>query len=79
VWGSAYVADGKVYLGDEDGDIAVLKHGREMELLHELNMGSAVYTTPVAHDGVLYIMARNTLFALKQGAGPQEGAAGDAG
>ncbi len=64
IWGSPYVADGKVYLGDEDGDVAVLRHGREMKLLSEQNMGAAVYTTPVAHDGVLYVVARNRLFAL---------------
>ncbi len=72
VWGSAFVADGKVYLGDEDGDIAILKAGKgkngQAELLGELNMGSAVYTTPVARDGVLYVMSRNMLFALAQGA-----------
>lgn len=71
VWGSAFVADGKVYLGDEDGDIAILKAGKKMELLEEINMGSAVYTTPVAHDGVLYVMSRNKLFALEQGAKPK--------
>ncbi len=72
VWGSAYVADGKIYIGDEDGDVAVLKAGKgkdgEAELISEFNMGSSVYTTPVARDGVLYIMSRNTLFALAQGA-----------
>ena len=68
VWGSAFVADGKVYLGDEDGDIAVLKAGKELEVLQEINMGSAVYTTPVANDGVLYIATRNKLFAIEQGA-----------
>ncbi len=68
IWGSAFVADGRVYLGDEDGDIAILKAGKKMELLEELNIGSAVYTTPVAKDGVLYILARNRLFAFKNGA-----------
>jgi outer membrane protein assembly factor BamB len=72
VWGSPYVADGKVYIGDEDGDVAVLKAGKgkdgEAEVISEINMGSSVYTTPVARDGVLYIMSRNTLFALEQGA-----------
>lgn len=76
IWGSAYVADGKVYLGDEDGDIAVLKAGKgkdgQPELLGEYNVGSAVYTTPVARDGVLYIMSRNTLFALEEGAQEQK-------
>jgi len=68
VWGSAFAADGKVYLGDEDGDIAILKAGKKLEVLAETNVGSAVYTTPVAEDGVLYILARNQLFALEDGA-----------
>jgi len=68
IWGSAFVADGKVYLGDEDGDIAILEHGKEMKLLGELNIGRAVYTTPVAKDGVLYIASRNRLYAFEEGA-----------
>ena len=68
VWGSAFVADGKVYLGDEDGDVAILRAGRKMELLAEPNLGRAVYTTPVAENGVLFIASRTMLFALKQGA-----------
>ena len=69
VWGSPFVADGKVYLGDEDGDVAVLRAGRELELLDEINMGAAVYSTPVAgDDGALYILTRNRLWALKDGA-----------
>lgn len=66
VWGSPFVADGKVYLGDEDGDVAIMKAGKKFELINEINMGSAVYTTPVAKDGVLYIGTRNTLFAIKK-------------
>jgi outer membrane protein assembly factor BamB len=68
VWGSPFVADGKVYLGDEDGDVAILEEGKEMKLLAEINMGTAVYTTPVARDGVLYIASRNMLYALQEGA-----------
>lgn len=66
IWGSPFYADGKVYIGDEDGDVAVLKAGKEMELLgDEINMGNAVYTTPVANDGVLYVTNRLKLFALE--------------
>lgn len=73
VWGSPFVADGKVYLGDEDGDVVVLKEGKgtngEPDILAEdQNFGAAVYTTPVAHDGTLFILARNRLFALQEGA-----------
>ena len=64
IWGSPLVADGKVYIGDEDGDVAVLEAGKEMKLISETNMGSAVYSTPVAANGVLYIMCRNALYAI---------------
>ena len=68
VWGSAFVVDGKVFLGDEDGDIAILRAGREMELLAEPNMGASVYSTPVVRDGVMYLLTRNRLWAVKDGA-----------
>ena len=68
VWGSCYVGDGKVYLGDEDGDVAILKAGKEMELIGELNMGASVYSTPVVRDGVLYILTRNRIWAIQEGA-----------
>ena len=64
VWGSALVVDGKVYLGDEDGDVVVLQAGKELKLIKENNMGSSVYATPVAANGVLYIMNRSELWAL---------------
>ncbi len=71
VWGSAFVADGKVYLGDEDGDVVEIRQGKgkngEAEVLAEINLGSAVYTTPIANDGILYIASRNMLYALKEG------------
>jgi outer membrane protein assembly factor BamB len=68
VWGSPFVADGRVYLGDEDGDVEVLKAGKTKQVLGSYNLGISVYSTPVAKGGVLYVLARNRLFALKQGA-----------
>jgi outer membrane protein assembly factor BamB len=64
VWGSAFVADGKVYLGDEDGDIVILQHGKEKKVLAEINMGSAVYSTVVPAHGSLFVNNRSQLFAL---------------
>jgi outer membrane protein assembly factor BamB len=64
VWASPFVADGKVYLGDEDGDVVVLQHGKVKKVLAEMNMGSAVYATPVPAHGVLFINNRNELYAL---------------
>jgi outer membrane protein assembly factor BamB len=64
VWGSPLVADGKVYLGDEDGDVVIMQHGKEKKVLAEINMGSAVYATPVPAHGTLFLNNRNELFAL---------------
>jgi outer membrane protein assembly factor BamB len=58
------VIDGKVYLGDEDGDIVVLEASKEKKLIAEMNMGSSVYSTPVPANGALFIVNRNQLFAL---------------
>ena len=64
VWASPMVADGKVYLGDEDGDIVVMKAGRTKEVLFEGNMGSSVYGTVVPAHGALLITNRNQLISI---------------
>src|SRR5438034_9183045 len=66
VWGSPMVIDGKVYLGDEDGDIVVLEASKEKKVISEMNMGSSVYMTAVPAHGTLFIGNRNQLFALTQ-------------
>ena len=64
IWGSPMVADGKVYLGDEDGDVAILQPGKTLKVLAEMNMGSSVYSSPVAVGNTIFITSRNQLFAL---------------
>ncbi len=66
MWGSPMVVDGKVYLGDEDGDIVVLQAGKEKKVLAEMNMGSSIYSSPVPANGTLFINNRNQLFALAE-------------
>ena len=68
IWGSPIVIDGKVYLGDEDGDVTVLDADKTMKVIAENNMGSSVYSTPVPANGTLFIVNRNELFALAEGA-----------
>jgi len=68
MWSSALAADGKVFLGDEDGDVVVMQQGKEKKLLATNEMGSSVYSTVVTAKGVMYIMTRNNLYAIQQGA-----------
>lgn len=70
MWGSTMVADGKVYVGDEDGDFVVLaaKGGAKAEVLSEVNLGAPIYATPVIANGVIYIASNTHLFALHDSA-----------
>jgi outer membrane protein assembly factor BamB len=70
VWGSPMLIDGKIYLGDEDGDVVILQEGKTLKVLAELNMGSSVYSTPVPANGALYISNRNQLYALSEMGAP---------
>ena len=64
VWGSAIVVDGKIYLGNEDGDVVVMETGKQKKVIATMNMGSAVYGTAVPANGTLFVMNRNQLFAI---------------
>lgn len=66
IWGSPMVINGKVYLGDEDGDVVVLEAGKEKKLIGEMNMGSNVYSTGVPAHGTLFLTNRNQLWALTE-------------
>ena len=68
IWGSPMIIGDKVYLGDEDGDVAVVEHSRTFKLVSEQNMGSSVYATVVPANGALFLMNRNQLYALAEGA-----------
>jgi outer membrane protein assembly factor BamB len=76
MWGSTMVADGKVYVGDEDGDLVVLAASKEKKVLSESNLGAPVYSTPVVANGVVYIASNTHLYGFhdsaRQSARPDE-------
>jgi outer membrane protein assembly factor BamB len=69
------VADGKIYLGDEDGDVVILQPGKTLKVLAEMNMGSSVYGTTIAANGTLFISNRNQLYAITANKGSSASAA----
>jgi outer membrane protein assembly factor BamB len=82
---SALVVDDKVFITDEDGDVAVFNHSRDKKKalrkvvgeyapLEEINMGNSVYSSPIFANGVLYVATRWKLYAIERG---PEGEAGD--
>ncbi len=73
VWGSTLVADGKVYVGDEDGDFVVLDAKGEKVVRSEANLGAPIYSTPVAANGALYVSTQSHLYAIAAEMGPGKG------
>jgi outer membrane protein assembly factor BamB len=74
MWSSTMVADGKVFIGDEDGDFAVFAASREKRILSRTrrggnledgpNLGAPIYSTAVVANGILYVASTTHLYAI---------------
>ena len=71
IWGSPLVADGKVYIGNEDGYMTVLPASKTYDesKVVEIDMTSPIYSSPIAANGVLYIATHTHLFAIEKTTG----------
>ena len=67
VWGSTFVADGKVYIGDEKGKLTILEAAKVKKVLNEIPFGAPIYATPIVANGVLYITSQTHLYAVQEG------------
>ncbi len=90
-WSSPMLVDGKVYMADEDGEVAIFRHTAKPQVAHypavnnasdyeklhqkliqdgvminECQCQTAIYTTPIVANNVLYIATRNALYALDE-------------
>jgi outer membrane protein assembly factor BamB len=71
-WGSPLVVDDKVYIGDEDGEVAIFRHSADPEAAMidgepaygTRDMRNSIYSTPIIANNVLYISNRTHLFAI---------------
>lgn len=61
---SPVAADGKLYLASEDGDVFVVKAGRQYELLSKNVMGQPLMATPALSEGMLIVRGENVIYAL---------------
>jgi outer membrane protein assembly factor BamB len=66
-WSSPYVVDGKVYFGNENGVMHIFETGKKLKLLKKVQMRGLIRATPVACNGVFYVMTENPckLWAIK--------------
>ncbi len=74
VWGSPLIVEDKVYIGDEDGDLAIFRHSSDPEVAMSdgephygtREMGNSVYSTPIVAGNILYVTNRTHLFAITE-------------
>jgi len=83
-WGSPLIVEDKVYIGDEDGEVAIFRHSaKPEEAMREVDgelepyygtrdMDNSVYSTPIVANNVLYISNRTHLFAIAEEAKKEE-------
>lgn len=64
IYASPVVADGKIFMGLLDGQMAVVKAGPEWEVLALNDLGDEIYATPAIADGHLYVRTRGKLFSF---------------
>lgn len=64
IWSSTLVADGKLFVGNEDGILTILKAGPEKELLAEIEFTAPIYSSAISANGVLYIATQSHLYAI---------------
>ena len=64
-WGSPMIVDGKVFIGDEDGELTVLDFGKEEKELEVKSFNSSIYSTPTFAHGKMFVSDRSRLYCFK--------------
>jgi len=61
---SPVAAGGRIYLSSEDGDIFMIRAGREFEILGRYPMGEPLMATPALAGDTMYVRGERHLFAI---------------
>ena len=69
---SPVAADGKVWLGSEEGKVAVLRAGGDWEVLAVNDLAEGIYATPALSDGVIYVRTEEALYAFSSAASSKQ-------
>lgn len=62
--GSPLIVGDKVYVGTDDGVVFLFELARQKRLIAERDMEQSIESGPAFANGVLYLMNRNSLFAI---------------
>jgi outer membrane protein assembly factor BamB len=61
---SLVAADGKLYASSEEGDVYVIRAGKEFEVLATNPLGEVAMATPAISEGVIYIRTQKSMIAV---------------
>ena len=64
-WASPVVADGKVFVGTDSGDLYLFAHGKEKKELPKIEMEQSIKAGPTVDGNTIYIHNGTTLFAIR--------------
>ena len=67
IWTTPLVADGKVYVGTDTGDLWTFADSKELKILARTKLDSPISASPIAANGVLYVMTQRWLYAATCG------------
>lgn len=70
IWSSTLVADGKVYIGNEEGELTILQAGKELKVLNVIEFPAPILCSVVAVNGALLVPTQTHLYCFAEGATP---------
>jgi len=65
IWGSFLLASDRLYVGNVDGFMTVLRAGRRKELLAEIEMDAPLYSRPALIGDALYLATGQRLYLIE--------------
>lgn len=69
VWSSCVIADGKVLIGDGDGNVTLYEAARMRQRVHGDDVpyfGSSIYSTPAVASETLFVATKDSLVAIRE-------------
>jgi outer membrane protein assembly factor BamB len=64
IWGSLLLAGDRLYVGNVEGSMTVLRAGRQKQLLGQIEMDAPLYTQPALVGDALYLATANRLYLI---------------
>ena len=68
IWANILLADGKLYIGNEEGELFLLAEGKELKQIATIDFLAPLKGSVVAANGALFVATETHLYCLKEGA-----------